>query len=132
VHGGGDASGHFSLFITSRLATLFDQVMQQELSSPQYKAFDWMTNNDSIDLQSTLSEDELLERFVLVIFYFATNGENWFDQIGFLNPWTTHCSWNSYTDFVIGFEGVVSCNDEGSVMGLVSRKFPHSHRLASL
>jgi hypothetical protein len=123
VHGGGDASGHFSLFITTGLATLFDQAMQQELSSPQYKAFDWMTNSDSNDLQSTLSDDELVDRFVLVILYFATNGESWWDQAGFLRPLNSHCSWNSGFG---RFERGVVCNDEGAVVTLNLCKFRHS------
>jgi hypothetical protein len=124
VHGFGDASGNFALrIIPTRLATLFDQALQ-DLSSPQYEAFDWMTNNDSTDLQSTLSVDELVERFVLVLLYFATGGESWEDQAGFLIPFNTHCSWNS------GELGVV-CNDEGSVVTIDLRKFP-IHQLATL
>jgi hypothetical protein len=119
VHGVGDASGNFALLIIStRLGILFDQALQ-DLSSPQYEALDWMTNKDSTDLQFTLSEDELVERFVVLVFYFATGGESWSDQAGFRIPLTETCSWNS------GELGVV-CNNEGSVVEFVLRKFPHS------
>jgi hypothetical protein len=116
VHGFGDASGNFALRTFTPL---------QDLSSPQYEALDWMTNEDSTDLQSTMSNDELVERFVLLVLYFATGGESWVSQHGFLNPLNTHCSWNS------GELGVV-CNDQGSVVELDLCKFSHSHQLASL
>jgi hypothetical protein len=44
----------------------------QDLSSPQHEALIWMTNNDSTDLQVKVSDDELVERFVLVILYTRT------------------------------------------------------------
>jgi hypothetical protein len=93
------------------------------LVSHQQEALDWMTNADSTDLQSTLSEDELVERFVLLVLYFATAGENWNSQDGFLNPLNTHCSWNR--NIGNGFVQGVVCNDEGSVVTLDLSKFLH-------
>jgi hypothetical protein len=122
VHGFGGASGNFTLFIPARLEILLAQP-SQDFSSPQYEAFDWITTKDSTDLQSTLSDDALVERFVLVLLYFSTNGESWTDQAGFLNPLNAHCSWISDVLFSPTF---LDCNDEGSVVTLDQGKFSQS------
>jgi hypothetical protein len=71
-----------------------------------------MTNNDSTDLQSTLSDDELVDRFAMVHLYFVTGGARWEkNQAGFLAPFNT-CSWNNG-------KGVLLCNGEGSVVWLI-------------
>jgi Leucine-rich repeat (LRR) protein len=95
----------------------------QDTSSPQYEALVWMTDTDSTDLQSALSDDELVERFTLVLLYFATGGESWWNQAGFLNPLLDTCSWNSIVEGTRILLGV-GCNDEGSVTTLDLCKFP--------
>jgi hypothetical protein len=111
---------------TTSWASLFDLLLNynvsiqalQDPSSPQYAALFWMVNNDSIDI--ALSDDELIERFALVLFYLVTGGDSWFDQAHFLSPLST-CSWNSIVErdeekwaITIG----VGCNDDGSVVEL--------------
>jgi hypothetical protein len=80
-----------------------------------------MAYNDGTDLQSKLSDDELVERFALVLLYFATGGESWLDQAGFLSPLNNTCSWNSNVDGTRALG--VGCNDEGSVVTLDLCKF---------
>jgi Leucine-rich repeat (LRR) protein len=91
-------------------------------SSPQYEALEWILDNHSTDVQSKLSDNELVERFALVLLYFATGGESWLDQAGFLTPLINTCSWNSNGEItsVLG----VGCNGEGSVVTLDLCKFP--------
>ena len=122
-----DLPGDFSLFIAvNRLETLSQLFVDNEISiqalqdpsTPQYAALDWMANIDSTDLQSKLSDDALVERFVLVLFYYTTGGANWRDQKLFLSPSLDICSWNPGPPD--------ECNDEGSVVELVFRKFPNS------
>jgi len=129
VHGVGGTSGTFTMFIARSFATLSQLFVDYEISrqalqdpsTPQYAAFNWMANIDSIDLQDTLSNDALVERFVLVLLYFATGGANWSDQFLFLSPSLDICSWN------LGFLlGVFECNDEGSVTELGFCKFLNS------
>jgi hypothetical protein len=134
VHGYGNSSGKFALqIIFTRLSDLFVKYKVstqalQDPSSPQYLALVRMADNyDSTTLQSTLSDDELVERFALVLLYFATGGGSWLDQAGFLTPLTHTCSWNSIVDDIIP----VGCNEEGSVMTLDLSKFPN-HQLDSL
>jgi hypothetical protein len=146
VHGLGNSSGSFDLQIVfTRLVTFSDLFVKynvssqalQDRSSPQYEALEWMAYSDSTTLQSALSDNELVERFALVLLYFATGGRTWLDQAGFLTPLNT-CSWNSIVDATardikVGFdcnEGCtrelgVECN-EGSVVTLDLCKFPTS------
>jgi hypothetical protein len=122
VHGYGNSTGTFSLqIIFTRLSDLFVKYKVsihalQDPASPQYLALAWMADNDSPDLQSTLSDDELVERFALVLVYFATGGGSWLNQAGFLTLILDTCSWNSIVDGsrVLG----VDCNDEGHVVTL--------------
>ena len=131
VHGVGGASGTFALSIAfNRLAILFDTFATynissqalQDISSPQYAALEWMADIDSSDLQATLSVDELVERFVLVLLHFTTGGASWSDQARFLSPSLNTCSWNNIFDSTIG----VGCNGNGSVVRLDLRKFHNS------
>jgi hypothetical protein len=106
----------------------------QDPSSPQYEALAWMAYIDSSALQSTLSDDELVERFALVLLYYAAGGESWSDQVDFLNPLLNTCSWNSIVDSIQYRQQVVDgtrvlgvgCNNEGSVVTLDLGKFPKS------
>jgi hypothetical protein len=83
-----------------------------------------MANDDSADLQSTLSDYELLEHFAMVLVYFEMYGRSWLDQARFLAPLNT-CSWNS-TDVnsTIG----VGCNEKDSFVRLYLSNFP-DHQL---
>eukprot|EP00978_Attheya_sp_CCMP212_P016812 scaffold44411_cov45-Attheya_sp.AAC.1 len=128
VHGLDGASGNFTLVIANaRLVMLFDLFVDykvsmqalQDFSSPQYEALAWMANSDSTDLQRTMSDDELVERFVLVLLYFATGGANWLAQVRFLTPSLNTCSWNSILyGRIIG----VGCNAEDG--NKISRSIP--------
>jgi hypothetical protein len=127
VHGFGNSTGSFDLKIVFErfvaLSAFFEDgnvssQALQDTSSPQYQALEWMAETDSTDL----SDDKLVERFALVLIYFATGGPSWLDQAGFLNPFLDTCSWNSIDEgaYVLG----VGCNDEGSVTTLDLCKFP--------
>ena len=92
----------------------------QNSSSTQYLALDWMADNDSASGQADLSSDQLVERFVLVVLYYATGGINWPYQGNFLSPFSNICNWQSQAT------GVLGCNDEGSVLRLDLCKVPDS------
>ena len=48
-------------------------------STPQARAYDWMKNDPNL---ATYSEERLLQRFIMVLFYYATSGEEWIYQGG--------------------------------------------------
>jgi hypothetical protein len=98
----------------------------QNETLPQYAALDWMADADSTDLQAELSDDELVERFVLVVLYYATDGDatdrtnKWGFQANFLTPSLNICSWKDSR------RGVYDCNGKDSVTTLRLGKFPNS------
>jgi hypothetical protein len=82
-----------------------------------------MADEDSIEVQDALSHDELIvERFVLVVIYYATGGATWSNNsTNFLDSSNKTCLWK-YDD---GSGRGVGCNEEGSVVILVLSKFPN-------
>jgi hypothetical protein len=98
----------------------------EDPSSPQYKALDWMATIDSTDPdRATLSEDEVVERFVLVVLYYATGGGVAWKGERFLFPSLKTCDWQ-----IIGWpdrsSGGFHCNGKGSILTLDLSKFPNS------
>lgn len=65
-------------------------------TTPQFMALNWLTKEDAFvqDRQSTLSDIELTERYLLAVFYYATMGANWKDDLNFLQP-ISICGWNN-------------------------------------
>lgn len=55
----------------------------EALSTPQYKAAQWVSDED--ELQMPLDSPRFLQRYYLATFYFALDGDNW-EQCGRLDP----------------------------------------------
>mmetsp|Transcript_16891 Transcript_16891/g.23900 ORF Transcript_16891/g.23900 Transcript_16891/m.23900 type:complete len:767 (+) Transcript_16891:34-2334(+) len=68
------------------------------------KALDWVINKDQRKLSA--EDPHLLQRYVMVLLYFATSGENW-----------SHSSWLSGTASSCDWNGVL-CNSRGHVVGI--------------
>jgi hypothetical protein len=91
----------------------------QDVSSPQHEALLWMANSDSADMQRTMSNDELVERFVMVLLYLPLGmillvpytPPGYRNPVG-PSPSTPNCMWN------------VGCT-EGFVTYLSLGKFPN-------
>jgi hypothetical protein len=79
-------------------------------STPQFKALDWLLNEDKADLCP--NDAKLVQRYVLAVMYYSTGGDNWFkcsaspnatdscgmeqpfvDQTRFLNATGNECTW---------------------------------------
>jgi Leucine-rich repeat (LRR) protein len=62
--------------------------------SPEHRALNWLANIDpaKLDFEDT-DLDQLLQRYVLTVIYFATGGENWEYQYNFLSG-DNVCDWN--------------------------------------
>jgi hypothetical protein len=90
-------------------------------SSPQFRALRWLANEDTavLDLDST-STVFLIQRYVLAVLYFATNGEGW-EQLKFL-PASSVCEWKN------GERGV-TCNDDDLVVALNLSKAKHEEAI---
>jgi len=93
------------------------------ISAPQYIAYDWMLNKDpaTLDLNS-LTEHELYQRYIVTLFYFSLNGDNWIEQYGFLEE--SHvCEWNngSFRNMM----GVI-CDSSKKITGFAISKYKGS------
>lgn len=116
---------------TSRLKAtisfLLDDVEHQTLTnttSPQFMAAEWMAE---VDPRSAALNSEFLERYALVVLWFATRGENWNHPVNFLSL-DHHCDWRStfQRDDLSVFEMGVECNEKSEVKSIVLRKYHQS------
>ena len=72
------------------------------MSSPQYKALSWLAIED--EFISSPGDPDMLERYILAVFYFSTDGDNW----DINNQWFSEkhiCKW----------WGVVGCTNNERV-----------------
>ena len=78
--------------------------------SPRYKAFQWLANEDPADLDlDSIPEQTLEQRYVAVLLYFSTEGDSWFDSVGFLGEGDV-CTWRDDA----AAKGI-SCNAQGVI-----------------
>ena len=84
-------------------------------TSPQYYALTWIANDDEAKIDEG-DQARLESRFALATFFFATNGANWDDDLGFLNS-VHECNWKSN---VTG-EGV-GCNEDDEIKRIIIGK----------
>jgi Leucine-rich repeat (LRR) protein len=69
----------------------FSQVAIQDSTSPQSKALKWLANNAELESYENFKR---LQRFALATFYYATGGENWMDNDGWLSD-NAECTWGT-------------------------------------
>lgn len=66
-------------------------------NDPQTLAANFMVNDLAFSFKVPETMDDygtkFLERYILVVFYYALDGPDWTKQLGFLNHSTHHCSW---------------------------------------
>lgn len=113
--------------LKATISFLLDDVEHQTLTnttSPQFMAAEWMAE---VDLRSAALNSEFLERYALVVLWFATRGENWNHPVNFLSL-DHHCDWRStfQRDDLSVFEMGVECNEKSEVKGIVLRKYHQS------
>jgi hypothetical protein len=84
-------------------------------SSPQFFALTWLANNDTVDEREI---QRVEARYALATLYFATNGDEWKDDLHFLSP-LHECNWttSSAADNISG-QGV-GCNADMEIISLV-------------
>jgi hypothetical protein len=97
-------------------------------SSPQYKALWWIVHEDPAKMMMKMQDESqslssiIVERYVMALFYFATDGPNWFEQVNFLGN-SSICDWQD----LIEFDNGINCNDEGSAvelwLGMCDRRY---------
>ena len=90
----------------SLLLTVSSEGALDDEGSPQGKASLWVTIDDTISppLQpGTNDDDQIIQRFVLAAFYYATGGDGWTNGNGWLGS-SNECDW----DHVVCSGGVVT------------------------
>ena len=119
-------------------------------TTAQYRALYWMANVDEVTpsllMKMTESasdsirngadrdaiQERIVQRYSLVVLYYATSGEGWRNQYGFLNTTLDECEWgirdeeenadddghDGATQTSVKGEGVAECTDEGFVTAL--------------
>ncbi len=90
--------------------------------TPESYAAAFMANGDSYSLAITnidaAARRKFMERYVLVLIYYKSQGQNWNDNYHFLSP-IDHCKWHlQYTTPQGRFLRGVQCNKEGFVVDL--------------
>jgi Leucine-rich repeat (LRR) protein len=63
------------------------------IGSPQRRAVGWMSSKDKFDTQGIAVV--FLQRYILTVFHYATNGEQWLEQDRWLSPTLHVCDWSS-------------------------------------
>jgi hypothetical protein len=99
--------------VTDNIQTL------QDPTTPQYLALDWLANVDGYKASDDFfitPEQVFIERYVLALLYFSTNGRFWTNQYNFILP-RSICDWSDE-----GGNGVL-CNESLYVEQLLIRKF---------
>jgi hypothetical protein len=106
---GGSESGEVSTGTVSNTDSLrYDQGLAvlgplvgtavNDNTSPQHRALSWLANVDPAELNFEDTDlDKLLQRYVLTVIYYATDGENWEYQYNFLSG-DDVCQWNMALD----------------------------------
>lgn len=87
-------------------------------SSPQYQAAHWLAFEDTKLLP--LKGKRFLQRYALMVLYFATSGDQWLYDLNFSNAERDECHWNHSfrqlggSSIVLG----VGCNDDDQVTSI--------------
>eukprot|EP00816_Leptocylindrus_hargravesii_P010442 CAMPEP_0196825990 /NCGR_PEP_ID=MMETSP1362-20130617/93378_1 /TAXON_ID=163516 /ORGANISM="Leptocylindrus danicus, Strain CCMP1856" /LENGTH=486 /DNA_ID=CAMNT_0042206519 /DNA_START=97 /DNA_END=1554 /DNA_ORIENTATION=+ len=92
-------------------ALLFD-----DDTTPHAKTLDWLINDDK--LQISPEAPNLLQRYVLALLYFTTDGSNWEFSFNWLAP-VPECQWREEIgDHYEVISGVYNCSAEGKVTSI--------------
>ena len=96
--------------LLNKLEPVMSREQYEDKSSDEYRAFQWLFYEDEYPYDFFLTDGWVLqERFVAALFYFATQGDEWFSDNNFLSN-STVCEWQNargdngifcYSDFYI-------------------------------
>jgi Leucine-rich repeat (LRR) protein len=81
-----------------------------DTTSPQYKAAQWMAEEDQLIVDPSNDLSRFAQRYAMVVFYYATGGDtSWIRQANFLSPTLDICSWqeeNPTGNTTLGIYGI--------------------------
>lgn len=105
------------------IKTISDEVTLRDSASPQSQTLEWLSFQDPDQLE--ISDDELEQRYLLALFYFAMTGDNWFDSSSFLTAGNS-CNWKGITC------DSGSASDSASVIAIQLGTYEHIRAIAIL
>jgi len=70
------------------------QAFDANEESAQFKAFEWIYTSSDV---SRLSDEQIVQRWILSSLYFATNGDGWIENEGWIEPTVHECNWYGVT-----------------------------------
>ena len=124
-------------YLLDLVSTISEKEALLNETTPQFVALNWLAFEDTvgIPLVSTNSDflaTSLVERYVVGLLYFSTEGINWTNTHNFLSN-TSICEWPSIiTDDNETVIDGVRCNEEGFVDSIALGKLLKMHRLLQL
>jgi hypothetical protein len=91
----------------------------KDTSSPQYRAAEWMAEEDQLITSPMDNLTRFAQRYAMVTFYYSTGGDvSWKRQANFLSPDVDICQWQESApvgaDTVLGILGT-SCSIQGEL-----------------
>jgi len=107
-YGGGKGDDRFYALGNTIESSVGEKVFQK--GTTEYQALQWLANEDPLQLPVNSKMEEIVERFVLVNLYYATNGPEWKKQFDFLTGKSV-CEWNDNNLQDLG----IYCDDKGKV-----------------
>lgn len=81
----------------------------KDQSSHQYQAVMWVADLLYNEGQ-TLTDDQILQKFALGTFYYATNGNGWSNNSGWLDKTLSECHWNGLSCSTVDSDAVTGLN----------------------
>ena len=77
--------------VAEGISTQEQLTRMQDTPTPQYQALLWLSNVDTI---AQLSDElAMTQRYVLAVFYYSLNGDNWDETTPWLDPQVGECEW---------------------------------------
>ncbi|KAL9178316.1 hypothetical protein ACHAXT_001744 [Thalassiosira profunda] len=88
-------------------------------TSPQARAVDWLSNGGGADIVTGPSleavEWRIRQRYALAVLYYATGGEEWTNQYGYLDSDKHECEWGGGEQLNNGWKSLDCADGDGRV-----------------
>jgi hypothetical protein len=99
---------------TNDATNLISETTLNDPQSTHYDALTWLVEEDEFVLRNPPQDDVvlstvILERFVVVVFYFSTRGDAWIRLANFLQPQASVCEWHVPSDTITETEEQCDC-----------------------
>ena len=92
---GGDGAKTQEDYAVDVMMQVSDEAALNDSSSPQYAAMNWILNGDTLstlDVPPTAAQEKaLLQRYILAVFYFSTQGDDWSSRSNWLDKEQPEC-----------------------------------------